>query len=90
MPRLVVNLVAKAGGINDCQGDTSSLLIQFELCWSCISLLRPYLAQKCRKLTDGNGLDADTLLKVSISGIIGVFALQHLLAAESVHEGCAP
>lgn len=41
------------------------------------------------QLTDSHGLDTDTLLKVSIGSIIGVLALQNLLAAESVDECCA-
>lgn len=40
-------------------------------------------------LTNGDGLDADALLNVSVGRIVGILALQHLLAAESVHEGCA-
>jgi hypothetical protein len=40
-------------------------------------------------LTDSHGLDTDTLLKVSIGSIIGILALQNLLAAESVDECCA-
>lgn len=32
MPGLVVNLVTETGGVDDGQGDTSALLIQFELC----------------------------------------------------------
>jgi hypothetical protein len=41
------------------------------------------------QLTDGDGLDADTLLDVSVFSIVGILALQNLLAAESVDEGCA-
>lgn len=41
------------------------------------------------QLTDSHGLDTDTLLKVSIGSIIGILALQNLLAAESVDECCA-
>jgi hypothetical protein len=40
-------------------------------------------------LTNSDGLDADALLDVSVLGIIGLLALQHLLSAESVDEGCA-
>jgi hypothetical protein len=41
------------------------------------------------ELTNGDGLNADTLLDVSIGSIIGILALQNLLAAESVDKGCA-
>jgi hypothetical protein len=41
------------------------------------------------QLTDGNGLNANTLLKVSVGSIIGILALQNLLSAESVDESCA-
>jgi hypothetical protein len=41
------------------------------------------------QLTDGDGLDADTLLDVSVFSIVGILALQNLLAAESVDESCA-
>jgi hypothetical protein len=40
-------------------------------------------------LTDSDGLDANTLLDVGMLCIIGLLALQHLLSAESVDEGCA-
>jgi hypothetical protein len=32
MPGLVVNLITETGGVDDGQGDTGALLIQFELC----------------------------------------------------------
>ena len=38
---------------------------------------------------DGNGLDLDTLLDMGISRVVGVLVLQHVLAAECVHEGGA-
>lgn len=41
------------------------------------------------QLTHGDGLDADALLDVSVGSIIGILALQNLLSAESVDEGCA-
>jgi hypothetical protein len=41
------------------------------------------------QLTDGNGLNADTLLEVSVGSIVGVLALQNLLSTESVDESCA-
>jgi hypothetical protein len=41
------------------------------------------------QLTDGNGLNTDTLLEVSVGSIVGILALQNLLSAESVDESCA-
>lgn len=40
-------------------------------------------------LTDGDGLDADALLDVGIGSVVSILALQYLLAAKGVHEGCA-
>jgi hypothetical protein len=41
------------------------------------------------QLTDGNGLNTDTLLEVSVGSIVGILALQNLLSAESVDKSCA-
>lgn len=93
MPGLVVNLVTETGGINNSQRDAGSLLIKLQLCSkvknnrlaigynpSCVVYV---------VLTDGDGLDADTLLQVGVLRIISVLALQNLLAAESVDKSCA-
>lgn len=40
------------------------------------------------RLTDGDGLNADTLLEMSIGGIIRIFALQYLLATQSIDKSC--
>lgn len=37
MPGFVVNLVTESGGIDNSQGDTGSLVIEFKLCISLIS-----------------------------------------------------
>lgn len=41
------------------------------------------------QLTDSHGLDTDTLLKVGIGSIVGILALQNLLATESVDKSCS-
>lgn len=38
------------------------------------------------KHTNGDGFDLDTLLNVSIGGIIGILTLQDLLVAQGVDE----
>lgn len=37
-------------------------------------------------LTDGDGLDPDTLLDVCVGGIIGILALEYFLPAEGIDE----
>jgi len=39
--------------------------------------------------TDGDGLDADTFLHVSVGRVIAILALENLLSAESVDKGRA-
>lgn len=53
------------------------------------ALVQATCATEWFPLTNSDGLDADALLDVSVLGIIGLLALQHLLSAESVDEGCA-
>lgn len=38
LPSLVVNLVTKAGGVDNCEGDASALLVKLEL-YSPISIM---------------------------------------------------
>ena len=37
--------------------------------------------------TNGDGLDLDTILNVSIGGIVGILMREHILVAECVDEG---
>lgn len=46
-------------------------------------------AERKRQRTNGDGLDPDALLDMRISIVVGVLALQDLLSAEGVDEGCA-
>lgn len=90
MPRLVVNLVTETGGVDNGQGDAGAFLVQFELCCGrSASGVCSYGHAESSRLTDSDGFDADTLLEVGIGSIIGILALQNLLAAERVDEGCA-
>jgi len=41
------------------------------------------------QLTNSDRLDADALFDVGIGSIVGILALQNLLAAESVDKSCA-
>jgi hypothetical protein len=38
VPRLIVNLITEAGGIDNGQGDAGALLIQFQLCHPQVSI----------------------------------------------------
>lgn len=89
MPRLVVNLVTKTGSIDDGQRDAGTFLIQLELWSPRGQLSRTDFAPEGLELTHGDGLDANTLFDVGVGRVVGILALQYLLAAKSVHEGCA-
>ena len=89
MPRLVVNLVTESGSVDNGQGDAGAFLVQLKLCPGVVSNHGPIGAGVGRH-TNGDGLDADTLLEVGIGCVVGILALQNLLATEGVHKGCTP
>jgi hypothetical protein len=88
--RLVVYLITETGSIDDGQRYAGALLIELEFCRvSSQYLYRGLHLWICRSapLTDGDGLDPDTLLEMCVGGIIGVLSAEDLLAAECVDKG---
>jgi hypothetical protein len=86
VPRLIVDLISKARRVNDCQGDTGSLFIQFQL-YDLISILNTKSKRLDLLRTNGNRFDPDAFFEVCVRRIIGILALEDLLSAESVDKG---
>ena len=87
-PSLVVDLVAKARGVDNGQGDTSTLLVQLQFCHSSTLILPQNGAHRPSARTDGDGLDLNTILDVGIASFISILMFQNTFTAEGVDECC--
>ena len=70
--RLVVDLVAEAGCVNDGQRNSGALLVNFELCSLSAGSEE---TTRCPALTDCDWFDSDALLEMGTICIVRIFGL---------------
>lgn len=80
---LIVNIVSKARGIDNGQGNADTVL--FKLCGIRV-LMGGRTAVAPQLLTNGNRLDTDTLLDMSSLWVVRRFVGKDLRFAKGVHE----
>ena len=78
---LIVNVVAKAWGVDDSQSNANAVLLQF-----CIRVTSTESAEEGRTRTNVDGLDPDTLFDMRSLRAIADFMLQDLRFAQGVHK----
>jgi len=86
IPCFVIDLVTKAGCVDDCQGDTGSFFVEFKFCSNTSIAVLQGGCMYDLFLTDCDGLYPNSFFQVGIYCIVCVLSCQDALAAEGIDK----